>query len=182
MLINNDEYLKIVDDIRLKIKVAQHKAVLAASSELISLYWNIGAVIIERAVWGNKFIENLARDIKLDLPNATGYSVRNLKYMAKFAKLFPDFEFVQATLAQITWYHNMALMDKVKDAERFLWYASQTIENGWSRNILVHQIEYGLYERQAIAAKTTNYDKRLPPPPKRTCGTGTERPVRIRLY
>ena len=164
MLINNTEYLKIIDDIRLKIKTSQHKAVLAANSELITLYWNIGVTINKHSVWGNKFIENLARDIKLDFPNATGFSVRNLKYMAKFAKLFPDLEIVQAALAQITWYHNMALMDKIKDANTYLWYAAQTVENGWSRNILVHQIEYGLYERQAVAVKTTNYDKRLPSP------------------
>jgi len=164
MLMNNTEYLKIIDDIRLKIRTAQHKAVLAANSELVMLYWNIGAIINEHSVWGNKFIENLARDIKLDFPNTTGYSVRNLKYMAKFAKMFPNLEIVQASLAQITWYHNMALMDKVKDTESYLWYAAQTVENGWSRNILVNQIEYGLYERQAIAVKTTNYGKRLPSP------------------
>ena len=164
MLMNNTEYLKIIDNIRLKIRAAQHKAVLAANSELVTLYWNIGTDINEHAVWGNKFIENLARDIKLDFPNATGYSVRNLKYMAKFAKLFPDLEIVQAALAQITWYHNIALMDKVKDTERYLWYAAQAVENGWSRNILAHQIAYGLYERQAIAAKATNYGKRLPSP------------------
>jgi predicted nuclease of restriction endonuclease-like (RecB) superfamily len=161
---NNAEYIKIIDDIRLKIKAAQHRAVLAANSELIMHYWSIGAVINEHSVWGSKFIENLARDIKFDFPNATGYSVRNLKYMAKFARLFPDPEIVQAALAQITWYHNIALMDKVKDSESYLWYADQTVENGWSRNNLVHQIEYGLYERQAIATKTTNYGKRLPSP------------------
>ena len=164
VLMNNVEYLKIVEDIRLKIRAAQHRAILAANSELITLYWNIGTIINDRSVWGNKFIENLARDIKLDFPNVTGYSVRNLKYMAKFAKLFPDLEIVQALLAQITWYHNMALMDKTNDTEIYLWYAEKTVENGWSRNILVHQIEYGLYERQAIAIKTTNYDKRLPSP------------------
>jgi predicted nuclease of restriction endonuclease-like (RecB) superfamily len=129
MLMNSVEYLKIIDDIRVKIKAAQHKAVLAANSELVTLYWNIGTVINKHAVWGNKFIENIARDIKLDFPSTTGYSVRNLKYMAKFAKLFPDPEIVQATLAQITWYHNMALMDKVKDTEMYLWYAAQTVEN-----------------------------------------------------
>jgi predicted nuclease of restriction endonuclease-like (RecB) superfamily len=164
MLMNNAEYIQIIDDIRLKIRTAQHRAVLAAGSELIALYWNIGAVINEHSTWGSKFVENLARDIKLDFPKATGYSVRNLKYMAKFAKLFPDFEIVQAALAQITWYHNMALMDKVKDTESYLWYVAKTVENGWSRDILVHQIEYGLYERQALAVKTTNYDKRLPSP------------------
>jgi len=161
---NNAEYLKIIDDIRRKIRAAQHKAVLAANSELITLYWNIGTVINEHSVWGNKFIDNLARDIKLGFPNATGFSIRNLKYMAKFAKMFPDWTIVPAPLAQITWHHNRTLMDKIEDTERYLWYAAQTVENGWSRNVLVQQIEYRLYERQAIAAKTTNFDKRLPSP------------------
>jgi len=164
MLMNNSEYLKVVNDIRLKIKSAQHKAVLSANSELITLYWNIGTTINEHSVWGSKFIDNLARDIKLDFPDATGFSVRNLKYMAKFAMLFPELKIVQASLAQITWYHNIALMDKVKNVSAFLWYSVQTVKNGWSRNVLVHQIEYGLYERQAVKAKTTNYGKRLPKP------------------
>jgi len=164
MLMNNTEYLKIVDDIRLKIKAAQHKAILAANNELIMLYWNIGTVINEHSVWGNKFIENLARDIKHDFPNATGYSVRNLKYMAKFAKLFPDFQIVQTVFAQLTWSHNVALMDKVKDNELRIWYARQAIEDGWTLSILEYQIEYKLYERQAVVQKATNYELRLPSP------------------
>ena len=104
------------------------------------------------------------RTIKLEFPQTTGYSVRNLKYMAKFAQLFPDAEFVQASLAQITWYHNIALMDKVKDTHAYLWYAVQTAKNGWSRNVLVHQIESGLYQRQALAEKISNFERRLPSP------------------
>ena len=100
----------------------------------------------------------------LEFPQTTGYSVRNLKYMAKFAQLFPDAEFVQASLAQITWYHNIALMDKVKDTDAYLWYAVQTAKNGWSRNVLVHQIESGLYQRQALAEKISNFERRLPSP------------------
>jgi predicted nuclease of restriction endonuclease-like (RecB) superfamily len=159
---NGAEYLKIVGEIRFKIKAAQHRAVFAANGELVCLYWNIGTVINEHSTWGNKFIENLARDIKRDFPDATGYSVRNLKYMAKFAKLFPDLEIVQTTSAQMTWSHNVLLMDKVKTPEHYIWYAAQTVDNGWSRNILAHQIERGLYERQAIVGKVTNYAKRLP--------------------
>ena len=120
MLMNNAEYLKIIDDIRLRIRAAQHRAILAANNELITLYWNIGTVINKHSVWGNKFIENLARDIKLDFPNAAGFSVRNLKYMTKFAKMFPNFEIVPAPLAQITWHHNRTLMDKVEDTERYV--------------------------------------------------------------
>jgi len=164
MLLNTPEYMSIVADIKKRIKSAQHRAVLAANSELIALYWNIGKTIGEHSTWGNKFIDNLARDIKLEFPNATGYSVRNLKYMAKFAQMFPDFQIVQAPLAQISWYHNMALMDKVKDTNKYIWYASQTVQNGWSRNILVEEIEHDLYERQALSRKTTNFKVRLPSP------------------
>ena len=149
-------------NIKLQIKEAQHRAVLSANQELIRLYWNIGAVIVQNGHWGNKFVENLARDIKLEFPNTTGYSVRNLKYMQKFAKMFTKEEFVQEPLAQILWYHHITLMDKVKEKERYLWYVRKTAENGWSRNVLVHQIELRLYERQALADKTTNFKERLP--------------------
>lgn len=164
MLMNSNEYLEIVKSIRDEIKVAQYKAAVSVNRELIMLYYNIGRVINEHKSWGNKFIDNLAADIKLSFPSATGYSVRNLKYMAKFAELYPDEEIVQASLAQITWYHNIALMDKVKDTKVALWYAEQTANHGWSRNVLVHQIESGLYERQVIADKISNFENRLASP------------------
>jgi predicted nuclease of restriction endonuclease-like (RecB) superfamily len=161
MLINNNEYLSIVDDIKSKIHAAQYRAVVAVNVELITLYWNIGTVINEHSVWGNKFIENLARDIKLDFPDAKGYSIRNLKYMAKFSKVYTDLKFVQRTVAQIPWRHNIALIDKVKDDNERLWYTQKVIEEGWTRDLLVSQIEYKLYERQAIAHKVTNFPQRL---------------------
>ena len=71
---------------------------------------------------------------------------------------------MQAVLAQITWYHNITLLDKVKDPDVLIWYAKQTAKNGWSRNVLVHQIESGLYQRQAVADKVTNFEHRLPAP------------------
>ena len=128
------------------------------------LYYNIGRVINEHKSWGNKFIDNLAADIKLSFPSATGYSVRNLKYMAKFAAIYPDFEFVQQVVAQIPWGHNVVLMDKISDDTVRKWYIEQSIEHGWSRNVLVHQIESGLYERQVIADKISNFENRLASP------------------
>ena len=122
MLINNNDYITVVDDIKKRIKTAQRRLAIAVNGELFILYWNIGRVINEYSVLGNKFIENLARDIKLDFPNAKGYSVRNLKYMAKFAKIFPEIEIVQSLTAQLTWTHSNALLDKIKDREVFLWY------------------------------------------------------------
>jgi len=161
MLINNNEYLSVVSDIKARIKNAQHRVMLSANSELVALYWSIGKVINENSAWGNKFVDNLARDIKHDFPSVTGYSVRNLKYMAKFAKTYDDFEFVQRTVAQIPWRHNIALLDKVKDSGQRIWYTQKVIENGWSRDWLVTQIEYQLYERQAVSDKTSNFNQRL---------------------
>lgn len=164
MLINNNEYLKIVESIKGEIKNAQYKAAYSINRELIMLYYNIGCVINEHKSWGNKFIDNLAADIKISFPNATGYSVRNLKYMSKFAETYCDNEFVQQVVAQIPWGHNVVLMDKIADYSMRRWYAEQTIEHGWSRNVLVHQIESGLYERQVIADKISNFENRLVSP------------------
>lgn len=106
-----------------EIQATKYAATLQVNKELILLYHSIGRVINDHKTWGSKFVESLASDIKLSFPDATGFSVRNLKYMAKFAYLFPETEIVQAVLAQITWYHNIALMDKVKEREIYIWYA-----------------------------------------------------------
>jgi predicted nuclease of restriction endonuclease-like (RecB) superfamily len=164
MLINNDDYFEILENVKAQIQNAQYRAVLGANREQIILYWNIGKVIITNIKWGNKFIDNLARDIKLEFPNAKGYSVRNLKYMRKFADMFPELEIVQEPLAQLTWYHLQLLMDKVSDKTVYLWYADKALDNGWSRNVLLHQISIKLYERQAIADKAANFERTLPSP------------------
>ena len=161
---NSNEYLNIVESIKQEIRTAQYRATVSVNRELLVLYHSIGEVINEHKTWGNKFVENLAADIKISFPDATGYSVRNLKYMAKFALRFPDKKIVQAALAQITWYHHIALMDKVKSADEHIWYAEQVAKNGWSRNVLVHQIESGLYQRQVLAEKVSNFESRLPSP------------------
>lgn len=164
MLMNSNEYLSIVESIKKEIRTAQYRATVRVNRELLMLYYSIGDIINKHKTWGNKFIENLAADIKLSFPDATGYSVRNLKYMAKFSSRFPNQEIVQAALAQITWYHHIALMDKVKRPEEHIWYAKQAAENGWSRNVLVHQIESGLYQRQVLTEKISNFENRLPSP------------------
>ena len=91
-----------------------------------------------------------------------GFSPRNLKYMRAFAQAWPDAEFVQEVLAQLPWYHQLALLDKLTSPESRRWYAAKAIEHNWSRNILVMQIETGLLERNGTAV--TNFDVRLPRP------------------
>jgi predicted nuclease of restriction endonuclease-like (RecB) superfamily len=162
--IENSVYFEVVANIKQQIKMAQYKVALGANRELIMLYWNIGTTINEKAVWGNKFIVNLAKDIKFDFPDTAGYSVRNLKYMAKFARLFPDFEIVQRSVALIPWRHNIALIDKIDDSSQRLWYAEKAVQNGWTRDVLVHQIETDLYQRQVLAEKVNNFAAKLPLP------------------
>ena len=164
MLMNSNEYLQIIETIKGQIKGAQYQAALNVNRELIMLYYHIGKVINEHKTWGSKFIENLAADIRISFPNVKGYSVRNLKYMAKFAETYPDEEFVQQAVAQIPWGHTVVLLDKFSDSTVRNWYIEKTIENGWSRNVLIHQIENGLYERQVLAGKIANFENRLASP------------------
>jgi predicted nuclease of restriction endonuclease-like (RecB) superfamily len=164
VLINNDNYFQVLENIKAQIQNAQYRAVLGVNREQIILFWNIGKAIIENSKYGSSFIENLARDIKSEFPNAKGYSVRNLRYMRRFAELFDEIENLQVPLADLTWYHLQTLMDKISDKSAYLWYASKALENGWSRNILLHQIETRLLERQTLPGKATNFEHALPSP------------------
>ncbi|MEG2289390.1 MAG: PDDEXK nuclease domain-containing protein [Clostridium sp.] len=133
----------------------------------IILYWNIGNIILgfqNKEGWGAKVIDNIADEIKKKLPDLKGFSSRNLKYMRKFTLEYKDIEFVQEVLAQITWYQNITLLEKVKDREKRVWYINKTVENGWSRNTLVHQIESNLFERQNNEIKTSNFMEKLDAP------------------
>ena len=164
MLMNSGEYLAIVEQVKREIKTAQYQASVHVNTELILLYHSIGTVINEHKARGNKFIENLAADIRREFPASKGYSVRNLKYMAKFAQTYPDREFVQQVVAQIPWGHNLVLVDKVSEPEERRWYLATCQKNGWSRSVLIHQIESGLYQRQVLADKVSNFERRLPSP------------------
>ena len=164
VLMNSGEYLAIVEQVKREIKTAQYQASVHVNAELILLYHSIGTVINEHKAWGNKFIENLAADIRREFPASKGYSVRNLKYMAKFAQTYPDREFVQQVVAQIPWGHNLVLLDKISEPEERRWYLATCQKNGWSRSVLIHQIESGLYQRQVLADKVSNFERRLPSP------------------
>ncbi len=162
VLMNSSEYISIVENIKREIKAAQYRAAIHANVDMLLLYHDIGCVINEHKLWGNRFIDNLATDIRIDFPESKGYSVRNLKYMAKFAETYPNREFVQTVSAQIPWSHNIAIIEKVKDPEQRIWYIQKTAENGWSHNVLIHQIESGLYQRQVLVDKVSNFESRLP--------------------
>jgi len=107
LLINDKAYFEVLNSIKKQIRDAQYRAVLGVNQQQILLYWNIGKTISANVRYGNKFVENLARDIKTEFPNSTGYSVRNLKYMNRFARFVDDFQIVQTLSAQLTWSHNI---------------------------------------------------------------------------
>jgi predicted nuclease of restriction endonuclease-like (RecB) superfamily len=158
-------YPKLLEQLKERIRSAQVKAALSVNRELVLLYWRIGRDILERqnqAGWGAKIIDQISTDLRKEFPDSKGFSARNLKYMRAFAEAWPDERIVQEALAQITWYHNLTLMEKVKVPEQRLWYVQKTVENGWSRNVLLHHIVGSLYTRQGKAS--SNFDATLPAP------------------
>ncbi|WP_337604762.1 DUF1016 N-terminal domain-containing protein [Dialister invisus] len=100
---NSSEYVSIVENIKREITGAQYRAAVHVNVDMLLLYYDIGSIINEHKSWGNKFIDNLAADIRIAFPESKGYSVRNLKYMSKFAETYSDREFVQQVVAQIPW-------------------------------------------------------------------------------
>lgn len=158
-------YAEWPTDLKDRIHSAQQRATLAVNRELVMLYWQIGRDILARQAeqgWGAKVIERLAQDLRVAFPDMKGFSPRNLKYMRAFAEAWPDEEFVQEVLAQLPWYHQLALLDKLPGPETRRWYAAKAIEHNWSRNILVMQIETRLLERNGAAV--TNFSASLPAP------------------
>ncbi len=156
-------YAEWLADLKGRIHTAQQRASLAVNQELVLLYWQIGRDILARQAdqgWGSKVIERLAQDLRAAFPDMKGFSPRNLKYMRAFAEAWPDDEFVQAVLAQLPWYHQLALLDKLNSPDSRRWYAAEAIKHNWSRNILVMQIESRLLERDGAAI--TNFEATLP--------------------
>jgi predicted nuclease of restriction endonuclease-like (RecB) superfamily len=154
-----------LEEIKKRIRDSQFRANLSANSELIKLYWSIGKLILDKQQkegWGTKIIDRMSNDLAYDFPGVSGFSVRNLKYMRKFAEVYPDLVFVQAVLAQIPWWHNILLIEKLKSSEMRSWYAHQVLINGWSGRALEDAIKSNLYGRQGKAI--TNFKGTLSDP------------------
>ncbi len=140
-------YDSFLTELKNRIRHAQLRAALSVNRELVLLYRSIGTDILLRQKdqgWGAKVIDRLAGDLRKAFPEMTGFSPRNLKYMRAFAEAWPNEAIVQQLVAQIPWGHIVRILDYVKVPTEREWYIRQTIENGWSRNVLVHQIESGL--------------------------------------
>jgi predicted nuclease of restriction endonuclease-like (RecB) superfamily len=166
-VILNKDYVKTLLDLKKKIQEAQIKATVAANRELIKLYWYIGKTISQRqkeSAWGSSVIEHLAKDMQNSFPGLEGFSRTNIFRMKAF---FEAYEKVPQTVGQleslpifdIPWGHNAVLIAKIKDFKLKIWYAQQTIENGWSRNTLETWIKSKLHDRKGKAI--TNFSKTL---------------------
>ncbi len=176
-----DNYHQIIANLKDRIRLARLRATALVNTELLIVYWEIGSVIIKQQKeegWGAKVIDRLATDLKSEFPDFRGLSLRNLKYMRAFAEAWPGFGIMQQFAAQIEvvnnqsdiivlrlaaqlpWGHHQVLLDKVKTYEQRIFYLQKTIENGWSRDIMAHQIETGLFNRSGKAI--TNFKATLP--------------------
>lgn len=157
-------YKTLIEDLKNDIRSQRVRTVMSASVDMICLYWRIGKAVSERQAelgWGSRVADRMSEDLRRAFPDMSGFSARNLKYMKKFAECWPDYELVQRTVALIPWRSNVALMDKLEDANARLWYAQKALENGWSRDVLALQIGSHLMERSG--AQVDNFEKTLPP-------------------
>jgi len=139
-------YVEALNEIKLRIQQERLRVVMAANSAMVLLYWDIGRMILERqdrVGWGAKVIDRLAEDLRKSYPDMKGCSPRNLNYMRAFAAAWPNADIVQRVVAQLPWRQNIALIEGLDDERTRLWYAKQTLQQGWSQPILCLQIEVG---------------------------------------
>lgn len=154
-------FKEICDGIKKDVKDTQLEIMINANTNLVNLYYRIGKALEENSKWGNKFIDNVAFELKNTFPTLKGFSVRNLKYMKAFYNEYKDgSEFVQL-VAQLPWKHNITLMQKVKDKNIRKWYMEKCLEEGWSNDILVYQIDTDLYKRQVENVRHNNFNLTL---------------------
>lgn len=172
MLENGNEYLQVLNQVKREITQTRARIAVGANAEVIKLYWRIGKVLIDRSIYGTRYINTLAHDLRVAFPGLKGFSARSLRYMAKFAREV-DSEFCNSC-CKIPWGHITHLLDKTKSSFEREWYVQAAIENGWSRTVLVHQIESRLYERQALSGTVSNFSRTLPEPKSELAQTGPQ--------
>ncbi|WP_254787097.1 DUF1016 N-terminal domain-containing protein, partial [Curtobacterium sp. MCBA15_001] len=151
-------YAAALAELKQQVRAARFAAQRRVNTELIRLYWGIGATILQRQGdegWGSNVIGRLATNLRAEFPEMKGFSPRNLAYMRAFAAAWPDERILQQAVAQLPWGHITVLLDRLDDHELRDWYAGQAAAHGWSRNVLEHQIRSGAHTRLQAA----------PPPP-----------------
>lgn len=158
-----DNYQSFLKDIKERIRSAQYEALKAVNKELIVLYWDLGKMIVERQDkegWGKSVVERLAKDLQKEFPGIKGFSVQNLWYMRQFYLTYRDNEKLQPMVGEISWSKHIIIMSKCKDDLEREFYIKMTKKFGWTKNVLIHQIESQAYERFLL--NQTNFDQALP--------------------
>jgi predicted nuclease of restriction endonuclease-like (RecB) superfamily len=163
------EYLRWVQELKERIQASQIKASIRVNQELLALYWALGKAISEKinsTDWGSGIVETLAKDLKQEFPNQKGFSRSNLFSMKKWYEFYSAAKVpsqkIQQLVGQIPWGHNVVIVSKAGSIQEAMFYCQKTLENNWSRAVLLHQIELRLYERQGKAIN--NFKETLPEP------------------
>ena len=159
-----DDYAALLAEVKERVRSAQLSALKAVNKELVTLCWDIGRLIVNRqadADHGTAIAEQLAADLRRELPGVSGYSRRNIFYMREFYLAYHDLPKVQPLVAQIGWSHNLAILQRCKNPQEREFYIRMTRKFGWSKNVLIHQIENQSYEKTLLGQ--TNFDKALTP-------------------
>ena len=154
-------YNAVISDIKQDINKTQLDIMINANISLVNLYYRIGKVLYDNSSWGNKFLDKLAFELKIAYPSQKGFSIRNLKYMKKFYSEYKNHSEIVQLVAQLPWTHNIILIEKVKNIIIRKWYIKKCIEKGWSKSILIYQIDTNLYNRQIKAIKHNNFNLTL---------------------
>jgi predicted nuclease of restriction endonuclease-like (RecB) superfamily len=159
-----DDYAALLAEVKERIRSAQYEALKVVNKELVALYWDIGKLIVERQDregWGKSVVERLANDLQNEFPGVKGFSVQNLWYMRQFYLEYRDNEKLQPLVGEISWSHNLIIFQRCKDLLGREFYIRMTHKFGWSKNVLIHQIENQSYEKTLLGQ--TNFDKALTP-------------------
>ena len=162
--IKDNNYAALLQNLKKEISTARIRAHLSVNKEMIHLYWSIGNQILQRQKeegWGSKVIDNISKDLRNEFPEMKGLSYQNISYMRQFAIEYDDKKILQQVIGELPWGHNITIFSKIKNYNERVWYAQKTIEYGWSRNVLLHQIELNLYSREGKSIN--NFDKNLLP-------------------
>lgn len=161
--IEKDPYKTFLNDIKEKIHQAQYEALRQVNKTLLSLYWEIGKSIVEKQQehgWGKSIVETLSKDLQNEFLGVQGYSVQNLWYMRQIYLEYKDNTKLQPLVGEISWSHNLVIMSKCKDDLEREFYIQMTKKYGWTKNVLIHQIEGKSYEKFLL--NQTNFDKAVP--------------------
>lgn len=158
------DFKETIVNIKNEIINTQTQILSDANSRLINLYFKLGKIINDNSKWGDKFIETLELELKLDFPNVKGFSARNLRRMKRFYLEYKDEEKLPPAVAKLPWTHNVMLLEKIKDKNIRFWYANEAANNNWSKVVLDHQIDMKLYERKILTDKNNNFKNTLVEP------------------